>query len=202
MNIKTILIAISMLFLSVNFAHANTDDSDANIEGFLRYLINQAEYFAKDKTVTEEERHHNYLHLFRETFDVPKIGRFVLGKYWRKATIKQKTEFLDIFELVTVKTFAPILSKFPIDDFSIKKIKRIESRPDTVLVYTIIRRVKDSPIHIIWHVDRRTGVYRILDVKAEGVSLLVTLRSEYASYISREGGIDGLLVILQKKLEK
>lgn len=200
MNINTILIAIAMLFLSINFAHAGS--TNEKVEDFLRYLINQAEYFANDKTLSEEERDYKYLLLFRETFDVPKIGRFVLGRYWRKATTEQREEFLKTFELVTVRTFGPMITKFPISDFSVKEVRRIKSHPNILLVHTIIRRINDTPIHIIWRMDEKTGKYKILDIKAEGISLLVTLRSEYSSYISREGGIDGLIAILLGRLEK
>lgn len=201
MNIKTFLITmITICFLSVSLAHAGS--TNEKVEDFLRYLINQAESFANDKTLSEEERDHKYLHLFRETFDVPKIGRFVLGRYWRKATMEQKEEFLETFELVIVRTFGPMITKFPISNFSVKEIRRIKSQPNISLVYTIIRRINDTPIHIIWQVDEKTGRYKILDIKAEGISLLVTLRSEYSSYISQEGGIDGLIVILLGRLEK
>ncbi|MFQ6018777.1 MAG: ABC transporter substrate-binding protein [Kiloniellaceae bacterium] len=40
----------------------------------------------------------------------------------------------------------------------------------------------------------------MFDVVVEGVSMVITLRSEYGSVIKRMGGIDGLVRLLRDKL--
>ncbi|MCZ6745312.1 MAG: ABC transporter substrate-binding protein, partial [Alphaproteobacteria bacterium] len=44
--------------------------------------------------------------------------------------------------------------------------------------------------------------FRVLDVVAEGVSMVLTLRSEYASVIKRSGGrVEGLVAQLHENIE-
>ncbi len=70
-----------------------------------------------------------------------------------------------------------------------------------------------SPGHIIggaegeaylvgWLVEHKNGQFRVLDVVAEGVSMALTLRSEYASVIKRSGGrVEGLVAQLHEHIE-
>ena len=42
----------------------------------------------------------------------------------------------------------------------------------------------------------------VFDVVVEGVSMAITLRSEYSSVIKNQGGLPGLVVLLRDKLAK
>ena len=50
------------------------------------------------KGASQPERVARFRELLREDFDVPGIGRFVLGRYWNTATEEQRTEYLKLFE--------------------------------------------------------------------------------------------------------
>ena len=39
-----------------------------------------------------------------------------------------------------------------------------------------------------WRLQQRDGAWRIVDVMVEGVSMMVTQRSEFTALIQREGG--------------
>ena len=53
-----------------------------------------------------------------------------------------------------------------------------------------------------WRLLERNGRYKVFDVVVEGVSMAITLRSEYASVIKQQGGLPGLVVLLRDKLAK
>jgi phospholipid transport system substrate-binding protein len=59
------------------------------------------------------------------------------------------------------------------------------------------RRVKTD-----WRLIERNGDYKVFDVVVEGVSMAITLRSEYASVIKNEGGLPGLVTLLRDKLAR
>jgi len=50
------------------------------------------------KGTSPSERVARFRELLREDFDVPGIGRFVLGRYWNTATEEQRAEFIKLFE--------------------------------------------------------------------------------------------------------
>ena len=50
------------------------------------------------KDATQAQRVARFRELLRQDFDVPGIGRFVLGRYWNQATEEQRAEFVKLFE--------------------------------------------------------------------------------------------------------
>jgi len=58
-----------------------------------------------------------------------------------------------------------------------------------------------SIIKIHWRLRKVyiNPAYRVIDIIAEGVSLIVTMRAEYTTVIKRNGGIDSLIAALRKK---
>ena len=59
------------------------------------------------------------------TFDVPGIAKFALGRYWRTLTPEQQTEYTGLFEQMVVKTYADRFS-----DYNGEQFKVTGSRPD------------------------------------------------------------------------
>lgn len=198
MNIKTLLIATVMVFCSA-FSIATVANAQATPEEFVIRLMKDAKGISNLEPMHQE---HVLLHLVRESFNIPRIGRFVLGRYWRKATPEQKAEFLEVFELAAVKAFSPMLKDIPLDTF---KIIRVEHRDRlNMSVYSTIEPTKNKVIKLQWklRVAYNYRAYEIVDIVAEGISLVITFRSEYGSVIRRQGGIDGLIAILWAKVEK
>ena len=196
MNTKTFLITMATMF----FLTFSTAQAQQSPEEFVVSLMGQASGLKH----LQDKQHQDdaLLYLVRQSFDIPTVGKFVLGRYWRNATSIQRAEFLEVFELAAVRTFSPLLKDIPLDTF---KIIRVEYKHDTdIRVFSIIEPKKGSSIKIQWRLRLAYGVspYKIIDITAEGVSLVVTLRSEYTTYIKRNGGVDGLIAILRKRLEK
>ena len=58
-----------------------------------------------------------------------------------------------------------------------------------------------EPVNVTWRVRRDGQTYRVIDIVAEGVSMAITLRSEYRSYIMRHGGrVAPLIAALRKRI--
>ncbi len=65
-----------------------------------------------------------------------------------------------------------------------------------------ISPTEDEVYPVGWLVEHKNGQFRVLDIVAEGVSMAITLRSEYASVIKRSGGrVEGLVAQLQEHIE-
>jgi phospholipid transport system substrate-binding protein len=50
--------------------------------------------------------------LLREDFDLPALGRFVLGRFWRILTPSEQQEFLGLFENYVVFTYSERLIEY------------------------------------------------------------------------------------------
>ncbi len=68
-----------------------------------------------DPERTDSEREVLFRGLLNEAFDIATIGRFVVGRYWRKASKEQQRDFLQIFEDVIVQRFLPLFGMYNIE---------------------------------------------------------------------------------------
>jgi phospholipid transport system substrate-binding protein len=136
--------------------------------------------------------------LFHEDFDCPGIARFVLGRYWRTASEEEQQEFVKLFEDYVVFVYTARLSNFGGERF---KIRGSRSDGDGVIVSTeIVSGGNAGPLRIDWRLVTDNGAYKINDVIVEGVSMMVTQRSEFASVVQRHGGhVGGLLTMMREK---
>jgi phospholipid transport system substrate-binding protein len=152
------------------------------------------------KDVPADERNRRFRQLLTKGFDVPGMGRFVLGRYWRDATEPEHEEYQKLFEDFIVATYAQRFSNYQGETLQIQG-SNPEDGGKTVAVHSQIMRVNPpQPIKVDWRVEQTDQGWRIVDVVVEGVSLAVTQRSEFASVIQRNGGkISALLDTLKQK---
>ena len=201
MNIKSFLMALVLIVVPINAAVADVNTNIA-VDMFLRTVISEAQYYIKTESLTEKEKMRGLDRIFTQSFDLPKIGKFILGRNWRKATFNQRQAFIKAFSAMTVYKYVPILAKVPVNKFTVKRIQPL-SKVGTMMVYSTVSRENGNDINVVWRiVSYADGIYRILDVQIEGMSFLITLRAEYASFIQREGGIDNLISALWARVEK
>jgi len=144
-------------------------------------------------------RQARFRQLFHDDFDCPGIARFVLGRYWRSASEDEQKEFVQAFENYVVLVYTARLSNFGGQTF---KVRGSRSDGDGVIVSTeVLTPGGTSPLHIDWRLVTDNGAYKINDVIVEGVSMMVTQRSEFASVVQRHGGqLRGLLTMMREKL--
>ena len=104
--------------------------------------------------------------------------------------------------LMTVRTILEkndyVMIEAPTAEDGLRVFK--EQRPDLVIVNSVIRPSgEDEPIKVDWRLTGEGEAFKILDIVAEGVSLAITYRQEYASVLSKEGGnVDALTARLRE----
>ncbi len=135
--------------------------------------------------------------LLRRGFDFNTIGRFVLGRHWNTASPQQREAFLAAFTDFVSKSYSRRLAEEAnINGFNITNIRDLGE--GDFLVQTAITRPTGAPLSYEWRVRTTQGNTKIVDVVVEGVSLLITQRSDFASVIS-QNGLDGLTASLKEK---
>jgi phospholipid transport system substrate-binding protein len=150
------------------------------------------------KGATPSQRVARFRELLREDFDVPGIGRFVLGRYWNTATEEQRAEFIKLFEDYIAMAYATRLAEYTGETFKVTG-----SRPDAdgaIVSSQIVRPAGAAPVKVDWRLTGRNGVYKISDVSVDGISMAVTQRSEFASVIQHNGGqVQSLITMLRDR---
>ncbi len=185
-----------LLLCAPGLAHAAVPAGAGN---FLTELTDRAVAQLTEPGLAEAERKRRFRRLLNEAFDLPVIGRFVLGRYWRRADAAQRSDFLDAFEDMMLYRFLPLFSEFSSERFDVGPARPYKNNPDFVSVESKLRQENGEPIHVNWRVRKRDEGYKIVDIVAEGISIAVTLRSEYVSVLKRNGGdVDALTQVLRE----
>ena len=153
-----------------------------------------------DTAIGEDERHQRFRKMARESFDLARISKFVLGINWRRATPKQREEFLDVFEEVNLQRFMPLFAKYAEQKFTVDKTRQDQRKPRLYFIDSTVHRGQATPVSIEWRIAKNDDRYSILDVVAEGVSMALTLRNEYGAVVKNEG-VDGLIAKLREKVK-
>jgi phospholipid transport system substrate-binding protein len=166
---------------------------------FLDTLASHALNVLRSSELSLEAREAKVRGLLAKNFDLPRIGRFVLGKSWRGASDEQKREYQHLFGQFLTQLYAKRLGGYSGEAFKIVKANTYGKRD--ALVLTEITRPNGPPLKAGWRVRNSTGGLKILDVMVEGVSMAATQRSEFGSVI-KSRGVDGLLEMLRMKVDK
>lgn len=120
-----------------------------------------------------------------QNVDVTGIGRFALGRFWRTATPAQREEYTQLFHEVLMSSITAKMGEYKGVRFS---VGRAVPAADGTAVHTVIIRPNGQPTNVQWLVVDVNGAPKIEDVIAEGTSLRITQRSDYQSYLRRNGG--------------
>ena len=191
-----VVAAAGMLILSSAPAAAATVEKSRQL---ITWLGEQAIDVLSDRDATLENREATFHDLLRDGFDLDYIGRFVLGRSWRKANKVQRTDYLTLFGKFVVKTYARRLGEFSGETFAVKSARTAGKRGDVVVQTQIIRPGK-PPLATDWRVREIKGKHKIIDVVVEGISMAITQRQDFAAVTHRHG-VDGLIEILRDRVE-
>ncbi|MEQ9608074.1 MAG: ABC transporter substrate-binding protein [Kiloniellaceae bacterium] len=155
---------------------------------FLGALQEKAASRLGDDSISEKEKEENFRKLFNENFDVPAIGQFVIGRYWRNASEADRKAFLAVFEDAMVQRFLPLLAENSSERFQIGTVTPDGNNENMALIDSRISRQEGAPYQVRWRVREANGDFKILDIVAEGVSMAITYRSEYSAVLKSNGG--------------
>jgi len=192
-----------LVALIIAVAPAHADQHLTRSSEFIQSLADRAITTLTTEGQSKEMRRDQFRDLFREGFAINGIARFVLGRYWRRASEDDRTEYLVLFEDVIVNTWADRFSSYSGEEFTVQNAVDAPSAHEAenvAIVRSLFFSDPQTPIRIDWRVASRGDIYKITDVMVEGISMANTQRDEFASVIrSNNGQINGLLEILRKK---
>ncbi len=196
---KKFIFLSMLIFIGVSSAKAETNEKQA--EAFMTEIGEKVITLLTNKSISNQERADQFRKILETKFNVKAIGKFVLGRYWKKASEEEKKKFLNLFTETTVASYATRFKEYTSEKFEITGSRRESDGGVTVL--SRIVRANGQNILIDWKIFEKDGELRIYDVILEGISMGITQRSEYAAVIQKGGGtIQAINNALEKKLLK
>lgn len=197
---KILFSVLTALLLTVNAAYAEINAQKA--EDFVKNITKQGIEEIINSDVTQAEKDQRFAKLFNEYLDLDFIGRFVLGRYWKTATPKQRSEFITVYRELNIKTWSKRFDEFKGKIFIFNGTTPSSSQ-NQIFVNSTVPMDQGAPAKVVWRVKETNGQFKIVDIIIENVSLAITARNEYTSYIRKSpNGLDGLISDLKQKSQQ
>ena len=170
-------------------------------KAFVTQLGERTIGFLSDSSSSMEAREKKLRELLREGFAVDRIGRFVLGKYRRTATPEKVQEFVDVFEDYIVSLYASQFTRYGGEKFEVQKVVNSSRAKDSMVVTKILPTDGQEPLRVDFQVRNLGDAYKIMDVRIEGVSMVLAQRDEFTAFIAKNGGdVDSLISALRQRI--
>lgn len=151
-------------------------------EKVLAKLASDKDRLASDKNLVNE-----YVNEFvLPNFDFEYMSQLVLGKYWRTATVEERSQFTDEFRTLLVRTYANSLTNYSDQEVEYLPWRAGADPEDTKVGVEIIPQAGPSiPIDYALHkVDDKWKVY---DVSVDGLSLVTNYRRSFGKKVKNDG---------------
>jgi phospholipid transport system substrate-binding protein len=124
-------------------------------------------------------------------FDFRRMSQWVLGKYWRKATLDQREHFVVEFRALLVRTYGRALS-----EYAGEKVIYLPAGDTgdatSVTVRTEIELSDNTSVPVAYSMYLGPDGWKVYDVSFSGVSMVTNYRSSYGRIIRTEG-MDSLI---------
>lgn len=134
-------------------------------------------------------------------FDLAYMGRSTLGSYWDKTTPEQRQRFLKASASVEARSYAERFGQYRGQTIA---VGRITPRGNGVsVVDSKLTQSSGDPLTVQWEVRNEGQGPRIVDVRTEGVSMTMTRRADFVSYIRNHGGqVEALIDELEARANR
>lgn len=130
--------------------------------------------------------------------DFKAMSKLALGKNWRKANDDQQLRFTDAFKSMLIRTYSKSLTEYAGQEIKFLPYHPPAEGKRTTKVKTVIDQGTGPEIPITYSLRIKNDIWKVYDIKIDGISLVTNYRNSFASDI-RKVGIDGLIEKLLAK---
>jgi phospholipid transport system substrate-binding protein len=123
--------------------------------------------------------------------DFMEAARLALGRHWGLATPAQRERIATEFRAMLVRTYASAIDAYRGQTMTVLPV-RMKPGDTDVTVRNRYVRPGAPPVMVEYQMYRTPQGWKIYDIVAEGVSLVLTYRSDFDAVVRAEG-IDGLI---------
>ncbi|MBT6591946.1 MAG: ABC transporter substrate-binding protein [Rhodospirillaceae bacterium] len=159
----------------------------------LKQMSHDAVAILNDAQLSHGNRTAKFHGLMKRDFDMPLMARFALGRHWKRADAQQRTAYVEAFSKFLLHNYATKIAGAKLVRFDVLKAKRAGKRD--VMVQSRVVRGNGQVLKLVWRMRQRGGQYRVIDVVAEGISLALTKRQEFAAILKANGGNVAPLIV-------
>ena len=205
--LKFILSALLLSLCLGQNAAAIPDSPKTMLEDTANQMIdalnNSRDKIKKDPKLTEEiiEK------ILLPHVDFITASKWVLGQYWDTASKAQKIEFIKTFRTLLLRFYSSALTEYLNShdeklDMSLMTFQDPGAINSTeVTVRSEVKPKTGKPVPISYQLHQTKRGWQVFDVSVEGVSVITTYKTSFASEIQQKG-LDDFIASLKERNEK
>ena len=132
--------------------------------------------------------------------DLPVTARIVVGKHWRKATPEQRTRFVEVFQVMMIRSYSRFLIGEDAKNVDMEVIRTTRKGTKRILVRTKMTTPdgRSFEVDYTFYFNKERDRWLVIDVAVEGISVALSFRSGYQRIIKAKG-IDSLISQMEAK---
>ncbi len=187
---KRLLYAVLVLFIT---AQTGLTDDKNSAKKILAGKLDAAMAVLQKKDMGQQEKDRQIIEIVRPIFDFPLMAKLSLGrKYWPGLSKEHKVKFADLFikrleasylEKLSLYTDETVVYKTPVQNG-----RKVEIPTEVIS--------KDKIISMTYKLYKSKRNWKIYDMEIEGISVIVTYRSQFDQILDK-GTFDDLLLKLE-----
>ena len=129
--------------------------------------------------------------------DFAEAARLAVGRAWAQASKEQQERIVAEFRRMLVRTYTNAISRYEGQTMKVLPA-RYKPQDTDVTVRNQYIRPGQTPLEVDYAMRKTDEGWKIYDISVEGVSLVITYRSEFDAVV-KQGGIDALIKRLAEK---
>jgi len=192
-------LAVAAALLAAPSAHAADPPQQLAATGeavqFVRALGDEVVDILKSGEASRKARTTKLRGVFNRAFDVDAMARFATGRFWREANTTQQLEYLRLFRDYVAELYANRFADYGGQSFEVIGERTLDD--ETIVVAGRIDQAQKPSTRVEFRVRKTSDGLKIVDVYADGLSLLITKRDEFTAVLAKNG-MDGLIERLRQ----
>ena len=193
--------AILVVFISVQPAQAE-QQPDTLLSGTIEQLLDELRTNRPEYEADKCQLYSMVGDLVLPHFWVNKVVRIILGKHFKAASPEIQTRFSDAFMEMMIRTYATAMFEYTEQGLvpPPPEILELDEAAGTALLRQRVPVSGQAPVLVDYDMRTTDDYWKILDIKIDHISLVITYRLQY-DHMIRKKGIELLLYMLEKKIE-
>jgi phospholipid transport system substrate-binding protein len=195
---KNFFVAFTLLLLVLSPIDSYANNSN-NPKEFIEGISNNVVKIITSKK-SDEAKQNDLISMFKKNVDTDFMGRFAMGKFFRQATPEQQKKFLSLYRDYVIYLYIPRFKQYSGESIDVTQV--IRDSDDLFTVKSSLKTDKSSTgsVSVDYKVKKNGVSFKIIDIIGEGISLITTQRSDFATPL-QEQGIDNFITRLAAKVE-
>jgi len=180
------LVGLALLAAWVAAATGSPDPAGATV--LVQKTVDEVLVILNDDALDTAGRRSRIERIAWERFDFPTISQLVIARYWRKFSPEQKEAFIQEFKAFLARTYGERIDRY--SDEQVAVVGQVPAPRGDVKVMTEIVGGDYGGAQVEYRLRAEDGRWRVIDVKVEGISLVLNYRDQFRSILSRGGPQD------------